>query len=90
MAPIQSIDFGDPLTDADRSALFHEYEHGSIFNAVLQYLRDEAYAALDASVKAKLEGNESASTMALGGFDRLSQVIVKMKAASEIAPPVEE
>lgn len=90
MTPLQHIDFGDRLADEDVASVFYEYHNRPIFTAMLQYLRDEAYEALNESVAERLKGNQAKSDLALGGFDRLSQCLVKIKALGDVAPKMME
>ena len=81
--PIQAIDFGQEIAQADREQMLLEHNGSGILNAILQHLRDEWYLAVDEAVNQRRAGNQGLTDMALGSVDALSQAIVKLKAWSE-------
>jgi hypothetical protein len=90
MTPLQDIRFADPMTPEQRNAALYEGRQSRLFQAVIEYLRAEGFAALAESVELKRASRHPESDLALGGFDRISQAVVKLKTQSEIAPPVSE
>lgn len=90
MTPIHLIDYGPELSEKERQELFYSFQNSGILNAVLQQMRDEAYASLAESRDQKLSGNTAQSDMAFGGWDLMSMVLVKIKAVSETAPEAEQ
>jgi hypothetical protein len=86
MTPIQQIDYGDPVSDEDRNAMLFDVRGYPVLNCVLQYLRDEAFAALAEGLRLAREGRSRESALAMGSFDGLTQAIVKLKAISETPP----
>lgn len=88
LTPLQSIEFGRDIPQAQREAILFEHQNSPVLNVVLLYLRDEWYAAVDEAVNQKRAGNSALSDMALGSVDAYSQAIVKLKSWSETAPEV--
>ena len=87
--PLERIDFGAPVAGLPFQEMLYEIREHPVFLGILQYLRDEAYARLSETLKQQRAGKPGESALALGAFDGLSQVIVKLKYNSEMAPPVE-
>lgn len=90
ITPIQQIDFGKPVTPNHFAQALYENHNRDVFLGVMQYLREEMFSNLSAAIKAKQEGQDQKSTLALGAFDGLSQVIVKLNAIALTAPEIEE
>lgn len=89
LTPLQSIEFGRDIPQAQREAILFEHQNSPVLNVVLLYLRDEWYAAVDEAVNQKRAGNSALSDMALGGADSYAQAIVKLKAWSVTEQAVE-
>lgn len=97
MTPLQDITFAAPLTPEQRNNLFYEFHNRPIFQAVLEYLREEAFIALGKSMMIRNGIPDDSGKvpvgnpdLLLGSFDALSQVTAKLKALGDIAPPIEE
>lgn len=84
------VEFGEAVAPRDLQQALYEHAEQPVMRGTLQYLRDEAMAALAESVKATNEGRPEAAAFALGGFDRLSQVVVKLDAMRLMMPEPEE
>lgn len=88
MTSIQHINYGDPISDEERAEMLYEINGHPALNCILQYLRDEAFAAMADALKMAREGKSRESALAMGAFDGLTQVIVKLKAISETPPKI--
>lgn len=88
MTPIQNINYGESISDDDRSQMLYEINGTPLLDSILQYLRDEAFAAMADALKLAREGKSRESTLAMGAFDGLTQSIVKLKAISETPPKI--